>query len=444
MTLQINKFLHKIDKKEKILLIIFAFVPICYLIGNLFINLIFVLTAIIFIYEVLSKYPHKKNISPIFWVFLFFFITLIINIFFSIDPLNSLPRVLKVLLILFFIYLLQKKIQKYPGEYEKIVFAIWSLIFLIVTFDVLFELFFGFNTLGFQSRDPGRVASFFGTELVVGSYFFGFCLITLSYVKVNYENKKLLNVFLIILFIIVSFMIGERSNFIKTFLAVGLFIVITGNLNFKNLGTISILIFISLLFLMKFNYATKDRYSYFFDMTSKCNFELKIQPSFVKKAIGTPDDIEKKFCTAKDSLIWMYKSSQYGAHYNVAYKIFQEYPMFGVGIKNFRYESNKNEYENVEYERTKHRQGTHPHQIHFEILAETGIFGYTAFLIFIISSLFFAIRSNVKNRNIYQLSGIIFVMVSLIPMLPSGSFFSTFSSGLFWINFAIMVAYIKE
>ena len=94
MTLQINKFLNKIDKKEKILLIIFAFVPISYLIGNLFINLIFVLTAIIFIYEILSTYPHKKNISPIFWIFLFFFMTLIINIFFSIDPLNSLRFVL--------------------------------------------------------------------------------------------------------------------------------------------------------------------------------------------------------------------------------------------------------------------------------------------------------------------------------------------------------------
>ena len=119
-------------------------------------------------------------------------------------------------------------------------------------------------------------------------------------------------------------------------------------------------------------------------------------------------------------------------------------PFCFLKLENIAPRFNKNEYENVEYERTKHRQGTHPHQIHFEILAETGIFGYTAFLIFIISSLFFAIRSNLKNRNIYQLSGIIFIMVSLIPMLPSGSFFSTFSSGLFWINFAIMVAYIKE
>jgi len=38
----------------------------------------------------------------------------------------------------------------------------------------------------------------------------------------------------------------------------------------------------------------------------------------------------------------------------------------------------------------------------------------------------------------------LFVIVNLIPLLPSGSFFTTYSSGLFWINYAIMVGYVKK
>ncbi|MDC1224444.1 hypothetical protein N8Z31_03000, partial [Pelagibacteraceae bacterium] len=109
-----------------------------------------------------------------------------------------------------------------------------------------------------------------------------------------------------------------------------------------------------------------------------------------------------------------------------------------------RYESNKDKYENIEYERTRHRQATHPHQIHLEILSETGTFGYLSFLIFILLSLFLSLKNYFKNKNVFQLSGIIFVLTSLIPMLPSGSFFTTFSSGIFWVNYALMIAYIKE
>ena len=138
----------------------------------------------------------------------------------------------------------------------------------------------------------------------------------------------------------------------------------------------------------------------------------------------------------------MYKASQYGAHYNVAYKIYKEFPIFGVGIKNFRYESNKDKYENIEYERTRHRQATHPHQIHLEILSETGTFGYLSFLIFILLSLFLSLKNYFKN--VFQLSGIIFVLTFLIFRLPSGSFFTTFSSGIFRVNYALMIAYIKE
>ena len=36
-----------------------------------------------------------------------------------------------------------------------------------------------------------------------------------------------------------------------------------------------------------------------------------------------------------------------------------------------------------------------------------------------------------------------FIITSILPLLPSGSFFTTFTSGIFWLNFAIMSGFIS-
>ena len=138
------------------------------------------------------------------------------------------------------------------------------------------------------------------------------------------------------------------------------------------------------------------------------------------------------------------KNSQYGAHYNAAYKIFLAHPYFGIGIKNFRKESGKDKYNNDEYKWTHKRMTTHPHQIHFEFLSETGLFGYISFLIFILASLFLSIKNYLEFKNFYQLMAILYISATLIPLVPSGSFFSTFTAALFWINYSVMMGYNKN
>ncbi len=55
-------------------------------------------------------------------------------------------------------------------------------------------MIFGFNTIGLKSYIPGRIASFFGDELVVGSFFLAFSFIVIarfsSFFK-KYKNIKL-------------------------------------------------------------------------------------------------------------------------------------------------------------------------------------------------------------------------------------------------------------
>tara|TARA_B100000959_G_scaffold252751_1_gene283064 strand:+ start:44 stop:1276 length:1233 start_codon:yes stop_codon:yes gene_type:complete len=393
-------------------LIILAIFPLSLIFGNLLINFFIFLFSINFFINFKENKIFFKD--KIFYLLVFFFISLVINLLFSLNPESSFPRVIKISFIIIFIFEIKRLVQKYEITYMKYIFTSWFVIFLVLNMDVLFELAFGYNLIGNKSYIPGRIASFFGDELVIGAFYHGFVLFFLSYLIFKRSKIHIL-IISIIFVLLISFLIGERSNFIKLFLAVTFFTSLALHINYK-IKIITFLITIITLFaFLNLNESYKTRY---FDQI-KTLFSANGYSEYIKK-------------------------SQYGAHRDTAMKIFKENLIFGVGIKNFRYESSKKKYENKEYALTNERQATHPHQIHHEFLSETGIFGYFSFLIFILSSIYLGLKSYLKSKNLYQLSAIIFIVTNLLPLLPSGSFLSTYTSGIFWINFAIMNGYIKN
>jgi len=114
-----------------------------------------------------------------------------------------------------------------------------------------------------------------------------------------------------------------------------------------------------------------------------------------------------------------------------------------VGIKNFMSESYKDKYNNNNPSNNS-RVATHPHQIHLEFLSETGLFGYMSFLFFIISTLILAIKKYLKSKNFYLLSSTLYLISILLPIIPSGSFLSTYNGAIFWINFSIMSSFVLK
>ena len=415
MNLLFKTFYSSINNNQNKSLFIISLAPLYFLLGNLFINLFFIILFLVFISEVFKKDEREFLKDSIFWLIILFAFSLLINIFFSSYPVNSLPRVLKIFIIIGSIFLFKKSLAKQQSLFEKRIFGTWTIIFLFVFFDIIFEIIFGFNIFGFTSYYPGRIASFFNDELVAGSFFLGFSLFTLSYFLDFLSQYKKTIVLYIFIMILVSFLIGERANFIKFFIGILIFILITQRKKWKIYvtGFFGLFLLFSTIIYSSNNYHNR--------------YIAQMEQVFKKNGIST-----------------YLKESQYGAHYNSAYQIFENYPIFGVGIKNFRKEVTKDEYENKDYKKTTSRWATHPHQVHFELLSETGLFGYMIFLFFIFSSIYLSCKNYIKYKNNYQLSGIIFVTLSIIPLIPSGSFFSTFPSGLFWINYAIMVSYIKK
>jgi len=360
------------------------------------------------------------------------------------DPLLSYPRVLKVLIMILFIAQLKKTINAYSVDFEKIIFGFWSIIFVFVILDGVFEIIFGFNSLGFESHQPGRIAGFFGDELVLGSFLLIFGSFFLAFVFTHFKANKKIFFFLILSLIIISLMIGERANFIRFSVLVFLFSIFILKLKIKDIiaGLIPLTIILVLIISLNESYNYKF-YQQFANFSCKKQVNFKNEhPSMIKR-----NEILKYWkskCKKDTGIVTLYTGSIYGAQFNAAYKVFQQNLIFGVGIKNYRMVAGNQKYENKEFLFTQARWSTHPHQVHFELLSETGLFGYICFLIFIISSLYLSIKNYFKNKNAFQLVSVLYIIVFLIPFLPTGSFFSTFSSCLFWINYAIMMAYNKN
>ena len=419
-------FEYKKNKLDFILLTFFSIYPLAIVSGNFVINICFLIIGTIFFYKLVKKETFFYEYKNSFFLLLFFFISLLINLAFSNDIYLSHQRVIKFFFIIFFIISFKYLIINFSKNLE-IIYKLWSIFFLIVIVDVLIEFFVGKNILGQSVMMPGRVGSFTGEEKVIGHFFFGFCLIFLSFLYPRLKNYGF-SLILASSLIIISFIIGERANFIRTFLAISLFIFFAYRISYKIkiFSVILIVITSYLIFTFSDNYY-KARY---FDQV---------------KLIFTPNGLTKYL---DDSL--------YGGHRNTAKEIFLDNPLFGVGIKNFRIESRNKKYHtfpgetppNLDTTKSnpekhwKHMLGAnHPHELYYEFLSETGIFGFSCFLIFILSSIIFSIKNYLKKRNIYQLSGIIVIIISILPLIPMGSFFATYTSSIFWINYAIMMGY---
>jgi len=397
------------NKLQSTLCILLSALPISLLSGSLIINVLTILILIIFLCEILVKKRLDFLNDWSFYLLLFLWASFIINLFFSQDKSLSFFRTIGFVRFIFLAQAIRYVFLLNDNNYKIFILRVWAIIFIIVSFDLLLEYFNGNNILGNKSNLEGRLASFLGEELKIGGYYFGFALIFLATIN-GFLKKDYKIIFLLSIIILnVSFLIGERSNFIKVL--------------------ISILI-ILILFM-------KEHKIKVFSLILICILTFVI-------IINKNDDLKYRYLSQ-----WSNKNISeniYFTHYKTAILVFKKYPIFGSGIKNFRIEIreiiNKEFKENDKYNNWQVIT-THPHQLNFEILAETGIFGYSCFLLFFFISFFKSFRKIFKKNDLLFLSSTIFCLVYINPILPSGSFFTTFAATIFWTNYGIMISYLN-
>ena len=395
-------------KSVIILSFLLAILPISLLTGSLIINLITVIISIIFIFELFINKKFNFLHDWSFYLLLFLWISFLVNLIFSQDSSLSVFRAAGFIRFIFLAQAIRYLFLINEAKYKVFVLKSWLLIFVIVNLDLLIEYFSGKNILGYKSNLDGRLASFLDDELKIGGYYFGFCLLALatvySYFKKNY---KIIFGFAIF-FLVIAFLIGERSNFIKILFSI-IFVLFfyfrEHKFKLLSLSLLCIIIFISII-----HKNENLKYRYFSQWNEK-NITTNI----------------------------------YFTHYKTAILVFKKYPFFGSGIKNFRVEVKKIIDDEFKYDKNYNNWQiitTHPHQINFEILAETGIFGYTCFLLFFLITFTFAFKKISIKNDIFLIVSTIFCLIYINPLLPSGSFFTTYGATIFWTNYGVMISYL--
>ena len=291
------------------------------------------------------------------------------------------------------------------------VYKIWFLAIFVIIIDSFVEFFFGRNILGYGELYGDRIVSFFKDEPIVGAYLNGFILILSGYVFDKFFEKKLIFKILVTCIIILFFacvlVTGERSNTFKIFFGLLLFIYFSRNFNIKI--KIAITSAIILLFLL-----------------------IASNSSYLKVRYG--HQLFSQLST-KEKITEFYKSSFYFTLYRSGIAVFKDYPLFGVGNKNYRVVTCEKPIANKNYHCL-----THPHQIYIEFLSEHGAIGTIILLTLIFILIFKNIKIIILSRNSIQLGSFIYLIINFLPILPGGSFFNDFNATLFWLNFSIMYA----
>ena len=104
----------------------------------------------------------------------------------------SYPRVVKIFFIIYFIFAFKQLLADFNKNQIEKIYKVWSIIFTFIILDLIIEYFRGENIMGFRSIMPGvRLASFTGTESVIGNYFMDSPLFVCLIFRIIFHKKNI-------------------------------------------------------------------------------------------------------------------------------------------------------------------------------------------------------------------------------------------------------------
>ena len=405
---------------ENSLVILISLIPISILIGPAISLANILIFDFLFIIILFLRKDFEWIDSSVVKILLILYLYLIFNSLIAQQPELSLLRNLGFIrLIILFVginYFLNKSVNL------KLIFKVWSLTILIVVIDIFIEKNFGKNILGYSavnSIGSQRIVSFFKDEAIPGSFIHAFSFMLVGFFVMKFKEIKInFNIYLTSLIILTLFasvvITGERSNSIKFLISFILFLVLFNEI--KTIKKIIIFCFISLIIIL----------------TVSSNEYLK------SRATNTTIYLINSYKNSFQSPNPLPGGNPYAELNRSGFEVFKKYPFFGVGNKNYRYESCKKDVNKYYY------CETHPHQIYFEFLSEHGSIGGAILIILFFAIFFKIIKIIILNKNHISLGCFIYLLTIFTPLLPSGSFFTDYNLTLFFVNMSVMYGSIKE
>lgn len=415
---------------EKYFLVLFSIIPISIILGSTISIINISLIAISFLLVMLWQKKWKWLFDPVIKLLFLVCLYLIFNTLISLDSKVGIYRNLGFFRFIILFAAINYFFYYFKDRYKEYVFYIWLIIILLITIDIFKEVLTGSNLLGFgQNRIDGvpqpdgkRVQSFFKDKAIVGSFLLGFVFLVFGYLLKNFSKaskiKKLFIVILPIFFFIALLFTGERSNFLKFLVAFFIFFIFMNQFKLK-IKIILITICLSIMFV---------------SVNSSEYIKMRYADQFFSLLI-------KK--ESRDKFI---ENNIYFRLYKSGLNVFQNYPIFGVGNKNYRVETCLPENNPIAVTNENNTSiknyicEMHPHQIYVEFLAEHGIVGTVILLSVIFFLIFRHFKSIVASNNYIQLGCMVYLISVFVPILPNGSLFNDYNATLFWLNMSLMYA----
>lgn len=359
--------------------------------GPFFPDLIVSLSALIFlVYVIRKKMFYYFNNKPLIIFFIFCIYCILVSIFVAKNKMLSFESSLFYFRIGVFACLIWYLIDQNKKILTYFYYAL-ILCFSTLIVDGYIQFFTGINIIGL-SKSGVRISSFFGDELILGSYLSR--LFPLLFALFVMKEKKQLELYsMSILFILLSGLIyisGERAAFFLYILSY-IFIIIFLE-KFAKLKIILSVLSLILILVLTFNFSQVK------------NRMVSDPANTIKKSI---------FTLEHDSLI------------RTAYKMFLDKPILGHGPKMFR----------IICKDEKYATGitpcmTHPHNFYVQLLAETGITGFSflfsafAYVLYCAYRQFKSIvlrqKRYLTNYQVCLLAGI---LITVWPLTTNGNFF---------------------
>ena len=227
----------------------------------------------------------------------------------------------------------------------------------------------------------------------------------------------------IFIFLLTILLTGERSAFILASFGVFIYFLIFSEYR-RSVIISTVLVFFLATLVLLLNPILKKR------VINETLFQLGVTLTLEKKLnLGSIDINLEKIV-----------DSHYGAHWETAYRIWEDNKLIGIGLKQFRKRCSDDDYNDIQSKLRTIRCATHPHNTYFELLSETGAIGLLIFL-----TLIFVLYK--KILKLYKLKkSIKFLLISVIlltwPIITTGSFFT--NQTLIYFSFLITNIFFIE
>lgn len=400
--LKINNFFFNILPTNLLIII-----PILLITGPFLSDLAITIIALVFIVNLFKNKLFKYINNIYFKIFIIFYFYLLINSLFLNYTFDSFKTSITYFRFGFFSLCVWYLIDLDKTILNKIKISFF-LCFSILIIDGFIQFFTGKNIFGYEMITYPRVSSFFGDELILGSYISRLFPIFFALVIVNTEKLNSMSLYIYSLIFILAevlvFFSGERTAFF--FINFSALIIISLIKNFKKLRLFTLLISISIMIIITF-------------------FESGPKSRIIDKTLNQTYNDKGELLIFSKHHTHLYKSS---------FNIFKDNVMFGVGPKNYKFVC-----KNLKYEINPQSCSNHPHNTYLQLLSETGIIGFififTLFLYLIYKCLihFYLQFLNKKIFSDFEVCLIAAIIISIWPIIPTGDFFNNWLSIVYFL-----------